>query len=60
MEHIDMLGYVKLAKQTWSELTLSPQVGLGVDSVLVDGVDVVLRGLQGSEFRPQVTVLTAV
>lgn len=37
-----------------------PQGGFLIDSVLINGVDVVLRRLQGSELRAQVTVLTAV
>lgn len=41
-------------------LTLSSKVGFGVDSVFVDGVDVVFRRLQRSELRAQVTVLAAV
>lgn len=37
--------------------TLSSKVGFGVDSVLIDRVDVVFRGLQGSELSAQVTEL---
>lgn len=44
---------------SWA-LTLSSQVGLGVDSVLVDGVDVVLGRLQGPQLGAQVAVLAAV
>lgn len=49
----------------WSDgslpaLTLSSQVGLGVDSVLVDGVDVVLGRLKGPQLGAQVAVLAAV
>lgn len=43
-----------------SLLTLSSKVGFGVDSVFVDGVDVVFRRLQWSQLRAQVTVLAAV
>lgn len=43
-----------------SQLTLSSKVGLGVDSVFINGVDVVFRRLQRSELRAQVTVLAAV
>lgn len=42
------------------QLTLSSKVGFGVDSVFVDGVDVVFRRLQRSELSAQVTVLAAV
>lgn len=45
---------------TQSQLTLSSKVGFGVDSVFIDGVDVVFRRLQSSELRAQVTVLAAV
>ena len=41
-------------------LTLSSHVGFGIDSVFVDGVDVVFWRLQGSQLRAQVTVLAAV
>lgn len=41
-------------------LTLPSKVGFGVDSVFVDGINVVFRGLQRSELRAQVTVLAAV
>lgn len=41
-------------------LTLSSQVGFGVDSVLVDGVDVVLRRLKRPQLGAQVAVLAAV
>ena len=37
-----------------------PQGGLLVDPVLVDGVDVVLRGLQRTQLGAQVAVLAAV
>ena len=43
-----------------SLLTLSSKVGFGIDSVFVDGVDVVFRRLQRSQLRAQVTVLAAV
>lgn len=39
---------------------MSSQVGLGVDSVFVDGVNVVLRRLQRSQLGAQVTKLAAV
>lgn len=42
------------------QLTLSSKVGFGVDSVFVDGVDVVFGRLQGPELRAQMTVLAAV
>lgn len=41
-------------------LTLSSKVGFGVDSVLVDRINVVLRRLKGPQFRAQVTVLATV
>lgn len=41
-------------------LTLSSQVGFGVHSVLVDGVDVVLGRLKGPQLGAQVAVLAAV
>lgn len=37
-----------------------PQWVFLIDPVLVDGIDVVLRRLQGAELGAQVTVLTAV
>lgn len=43
-----------------SELTLSSKVGFGVDSVFIDGVDVVFGRLQRPELGAQVTVLAAV
>lgn len=43
-----------------SQLTLSSKVGFGVDSVFIDGINVVFRRLQRSELRAQVTVLAAV
>jgi len=39
---------------------LSSQVRLGVDSIFVDGVNVVLGGLQRSQLGAQVAVLAAV
>lgn len=48
------------ATMSQSQLTLSSKVGFGVDSVFIDGVDVVFRRLQRSELRAQVTVLAAV
>lgn len=41
-------------------LTLPSEVGFGVHSVFIDGVDVVFWGLQRPELRAQVTVLAAV
>lgn len=40
--------------------TLPSKVGFGVDSVFIDGVNVVFWRLEGSELRAQVTVLAAV
>lgn len=42
------------------QLTLSSKVRFGVDSVFIDGVDVVFGRLQRSELRAQMTVLAAV
>lgn len=41
-------------------LAETPHGGLLIDTVFIDGVDVVLRGLQGPQLRAQVAVLAAV
>lgn len=52
-----MLPYVCMTPLV---LTLPSKVRFGVDSVFIDGVNVVLRRLQGSQLGAQVTVLAAI
>ncbi|KAG7227420.1 hypothetical protein INR49_000426 [Caranx melampygus] len=48
-------SYLSESHVSQSLLTLSSKVGFGVDSVFVDGVNVVFRRLQGSKLRAQAT-----